>query len=260
MTEWNPDDPDATSVYYDLGAWTHDQRAEVAAELAEAGLPHAWDGDELIVPEACEADVDEMFVVLEARLGIDDAADGADGDAADVLPEAEPFDDTAPTTEYDLADWSALERTAIANALRIAHIPHQWDGGVLLVPTDAEDLVDDLLDEVERLDADASEGSDDGSAGHALAPPPYAVVSDLFLASTRLQRDALDEDGLDQLHAVLETTDPTVPPVGVAPPLWGQAWEIGRSIADAISVDDDLDTDAVSGAARQLRELLAPLV
>ncbi len=261
MTDWDPDDPDATSVYYDLGAWTHDQRAEVAAELAEAEVPHAWDGDELVVPEAVEAQVDEMFVVLEARLGIDSGeADGgapeSPGRGGDIveLPDPEPFDDTAPTTEYDLADWSTIERAAIANALLIAHIPHQWDGGVLLVPTEAEELVDELLDEVERLDT--SPAAEDASP----QPPPYDMVSELFLASTRVQRDALDEEGLERLHAVLDGTDPDRPPVGVAGPLWRRAWELAQSISDAVVGQDDLDTDAVEAAAKQLRELLAPLV
>ena len=38
--DWNPDDPDATRVLYDLGRWSFDQQAELAAELAEAEVPY----------------------------------------------------------------------------------------------------------------------------------------------------------------------------------------------------------------------------
>ena len=54
MTDWNPNDPDATRVYYDLAAWSFDQQAELASTMADAGIPHAWDNTELMVPEEFE--------------------------------------------------------------------------------------------------------------------------------------------------------------------------------------------------------------
>ena len=53
--DWNPNDPDATRVHYDLSDWSFEQMAELAAALADAVVPHAWDGNELIVPEVCRA-------------------------------------------------------------------------------------------------------------------------------------------------------------------------------------------------------------
>ena len=44
MSDWNPLDPDAESVHYDLAEWNVDQRAAVAEVFAEAELPHAWVG------------------------------------------------------------------------------------------------------------------------------------------------------------------------------------------------------------------------
>ena len=52
--DWNPNDPDATRVVYDLSAWSFDQQAELASELAEAEVPHTWDGSDLMVPVAAE--------------------------------------------------------------------------------------------------------------------------------------------------------------------------------------------------------------
>jgi hypothetical protein len=50
--DWNANDPDATRVHYDLASWSFEQMAELAAALADAEIPHAWDGNELIVPES----------------------------------------------------------------------------------------------------------------------------------------------------------------------------------------------------------------
>ena len=84
--EWNPNDPEATRVLYDLGGWSFDQQAELAAELAEAEVPHTWEGSELVVPETHEAQADVLISVLEERLGItyvgDDEGD-EDGDEDD---------------------------------------------------------------------------------------------------------------------------------------------------------------------------------
>ena len=40
-----------------------------AEALAGADLPHAWDGDELLVPEVVESQTDAMFERLEGELG-----------------------------------------------------------------------------------------------------------------------------------------------------------------------------------------------
>ena len=68
--DWNPNDPDATRVHYDLAAWSFDQQAELASALADAEIPHTWEGAELVVPEHREADADTIINAVEARLGI----------------------------------------------------------------------------------------------------------------------------------------------------------------------------------------------
>ena len=68
--DWNAADPDSPRVIYDLGMWSFDQQAELAAELAEAEIPHSWDGAELVVPEAFETAADSTISLVEERLGI----------------------------------------------------------------------------------------------------------------------------------------------------------------------------------------------
>ena len=67
--DFDPLDPDQVKVHYNLTGWSIDQRAELAETLAELGVPHMWEGEELIVPEAIESDVDALFDRLEAEIG-----------------------------------------------------------------------------------------------------------------------------------------------------------------------------------------------
>ena len=117
IDDWNPDDPDTVKVVYDLSSWNFDQQADVAADLAEAGIPHVWDGTDLMVPQEIEARADAVIDALEQRFGItyDDSNDGSDGDDLPSTPTATRIDltDGEACTEYDLADWSALDRTTL---------------------------------------------------------------------------------------------------------------------------------------------------
>ena len=48
--DFDPNDPDQTKVHYNLTGWGFEQRAELSETLAERGVPHVWDGEELVVP------------------------------------------------------------------------------------------------------------------------------------------------------------------------------------------------------------------
>src|SRR6476469_8595725 len=103
--DWSPDDPDVVRVHYDLSRWSFDQQAELASDLSAAAIPHAWDGNELLVPDDFEIATDTAITLVEERLGIDDAALAAGGE-----PEGEPepieLGGDVVTTEYDLTDWT----------------------------------------------------------------------------------------------------------------------------------------------------------
>ena len=49
--DFDPNDPDVVKVHYDVSGWNFDQRAELSEALAEAELPHVWEGDEVIIPD-----------------------------------------------------------------------------------------------------------------------------------------------------------------------------------------------------------------
>jgi hypothetical protein len=253
MTDWNPNDPDATRVHYDLAAWDFDQQAELAAAMAEAEIPHAWEGTELVVPEEMEARADELIERVEAELGIVSAPLPDPGER----PEAIPLADDVPTTEYDLADWSPAEIDSVGVALADARIPFRWEEQVLLVGTDDEGVVEALLDDIES--------GEFVHVGEARLPTvdeelSAEVLTDFFLAADRLQRDPLDADGLDHLRRATEVADPEVAPFGVAPKLWQRTCELADEIVDALIDETGPDHDAAMTAAARLHELLRPNV
>ena len=196
--DWNPNDPDATRVHYDLESWSFEQMAELAAALADAEIPHAWDGNELIVPDSAEAVTDDVVAQVEIRLGM--ATDNVESPARQPVPLA----DDASSTEYDLAEWEPSERELITSHLVARGLPFRWEEDVLLVGTDDEELVDSILDEVENDEGIELPEDDDGVEEDQL---PFETLTTFFLAGDRLQRNPLDADGLEQLLQSVELAD-----------------------------------------------------
>jgi hypothetical protein len=260
--DWDPHSPDATQVHYDLSGWTFEQQAELAAELAEAEVAHAWAGDELIVGEAQESTADHVIAEVESRLGITSEGDekaAADADGVELDPES--FGDLGedtPSTEYDLGDWSPAERRTVSRELRTADVAFRWEGATLLVAIAAEEAVDALLDEIEAgelvLSADPEE--DDPQADRL----PFETLTTFFLAGERLHKNTLDPDGLDDLLAAVEVVDSAQAPYGVDPRLWARTCELANELADALTANDEPDHDEAAAVARELRDLLRPYV
>ena len=268
MTDWNPEDPDATRVYYDLNKWTFDQQAELASAMADAEIPHGWIEGELVVPEADEQRTDLVIADVEGRLGIvtSDDVDDLDADSSgeavfdadgefeeSQVPE---LDAATPSTEYDLDEWEDSERILLTHALADARIACRWEAAVLLVSTVDEEVVDALLDDIESGEyVDLRSGAaapDDGA--------PAGLLTTFFLAGARLRKDPLDADGLEQLLAATDVAEADSPPFGVQPRLWAQTCEAADRVADALTVDGGPDLNDVMDAAAALHDLLRPHV
>ena len=142
MSEWNPKDADAASTRYDLTDWSVDERADVVAALAQAVVPHAWDGDELVVPQEQEEVVEDILDELEEQMDADDAEDTADDNI----------------TEYELDEWTEGERKQLCEMLDNLDIGYRWDGTVLLVPIGVEAVVDSCLDSIDSRGVEFTEG------------------------------------------------------------------------------------------------------
>lgn len=262
--EWNPNDPDATRVLYDLGAWSFDQQAELAAELADAEVSHTWDGAELVVPETHEAQADVIISQIEDRFGIRyDVApgegDGGGGDGDDEADDTlQPLDipDGTPTTEYDLGEWPEADLQTITRALVSQRIAYLWDDDALVVPTSHEAVVESLLDMIENGEFGVGDEPEDEVAD-AL---PFETLTSFFLVGERLQRNPLDADGLEQLLAAIELAEPKRPPYGVDVRLWQRTCELADELAGALADSDEPDEVAAQDAAAELYTLLRPFI
>ena len=261
MTDWNPSDPDAAKVFYDLSGWDFDQQAELASALADLEIPHTWDGNELVIPADSEQQVDELFTELEERLDIAPASEDEEDVAADGEQAANPvewsvLEDDTPATDYDLTVWSDLDRSMVTESLDAAGIAYRFVDGVLSVPTSAEDPVDDILDEVEA--GEMIPVINDGPDGDVL---PFESLNSFFLAGERLRKDARDADGLERLLDAIKIADPDRPPRGVELRVWRRSCELAEQLADVLV--EGSEDEVITGAqpvAEALHDLLRPLV
>ena len=293
MTDWNPFDPDAVNVIYDLSGWSIDHQAELASALADAEIPHAWTESDLVVPEEQEQAADLLISEVEARLGIvDDPAGSEPAAADDLMAEAlDPIDLAEGTraTEYDLTEWTPTDVMALSHALTRSQIAFRWEARLLLVATTDEEGVEPLLDLIERgeyVDTDSATGIGAGAAAGQL---PFETLTTFFLAGERLRHDPLDADGLQHLLAATELADPEHPPYGVQPRIWQRTCALADQLATALvgagdsavdanvdgadvdgadvddadddsDVTDQLDFDLATDTAAQLHDLLRPYV
>lgn len=240
--DFDPNDPDVVKVHYDVSGWNFDQRAELSEALAEGELPHVWDGDEVIVPEVLEAQVDALFDQLEHLLG----------------PFAIVLADDAPSTEFGLDEWSEADRTVLTEALIDSEVPHRWEGTTVVVAEDAEHAVDDLLDAIEA-------GELLGDGGDVSIAPPDDALGTMFLSADRLAKDPMDAGARRGLLALAPLIDAKSPPYAMAPRPWAGAVGAVDSIvalvdADAAGSQGDSDESEIIGAAQELRSLLRPYV
>ena len=65
------------------------------------------------------------------------------------MSEWDPRDQDAESVRYDLSEWSIDQRAEVASTLADATIVHAWDGDELMIPCEAEERVDAILDEIE---------------------------------------------------------------------------------------------------------------
>jgi len=142
--EWNPGDPDADTVRYDLSEWSVDERADATEAFAEAEIAHAWDGNELLVSAADESRADAVLDELEDSFD-DDDDDDDDDDGASGL------------TEYDLEDLSDSDRARLTEMLDTLDIGYRWEGDVMVVQEAHEDVVESCLRTIDGRDVEIVE-------------------------------------------------------------------------------------------------------
>ena len=125
-----------TEIAYDLSGWAAGRREELGRLLDSRGIPHAFDGDELVVDPADEDEVDGVVAGVPC-LGVRLSAG----------PERGPVTDRGEVS-YDCSPWAGETRRLLGSLLETRAIPHAWEGTVLVVRADREAEVDELVDEM----------------------------------------------------------------------------------------------------------------
>lgn len=239
---------DDEQVVYDLSAWPIDAQTDTSMLFAESGLPHLWDGTDLIVPAAHEASADKLLERIEDQHGLVDAEEREMlAEEAAEQAGATDTEDGAGLTEYDLSDWPTSQRMELVERLVELGIQHHWEDECLVVPTARDEEVDGILDEMDP------EGGD-GELN--LAMEPREVASVLFLAAERMRKGKVDANRFRELTEALDAAEPSRAPFGVEPHVWVQILELGEDLADAVADD----TDDIESIAGNLYDLLRPLI
>jgi hypothetical protein len=236
VLDWNPNDPETVKVHYDVSAWSLDQRAELAEALAEAEIAHVWEGDEVVVPDQLESEVDELFARLEELLG----------------PFAIALATDEPSVQYELDEWPPADRQALTQALVEGEVPHRWEELTVVVAADAEQTVDDLLDAIEQgtLVLAGAEGA---------SGAPEGALSTLFTSADRLARDPDDGTGSDDLRVLVPALDPLQPPYGVSVNTWAKIVEAAGALGELVGEDEPSSSEII-GQAQELRALVRQYV
>lgn len=158
---------------------------------------------------------------------------------------------------YEMDGWEPGERTALDTLLDAEAIAHRWDGDDLLVPEDAEERVDGLMDRVEfpgALEA-VTDGDDDGIDDEAV----YAVMSNLFVAADRLADEhTIGVELAGEMVVASAAASAAQAPYGVEPASWKQVQQLAEGIVGAIEAE--ADDDVVVREAASLRDVLRRMV
>lgn len=237
MSDIDPDNQYSQIVRYDLSDWSINQRADVAEALAEAEIVHSWDADELLVAPDVEGRVDTILDDLEAA--------SLQGKSPATLGNGERL------TEYELDEWSDVERDELSAMLAELDIAFRWESDVLLVSTADEDEVDECLDALES-------GGVVTLDSKVLPQASNETLQTLAEVAQRLQRNPLDADGLNLLSVLLEDFESHSAPRGVPDSVWRQATGIADQLAAAIADDNQPDEINAIDLAGRLSAVLRP--
>jgi hypothetical protein len=162
-------------------------------------------------------------------------------------------DEGAPAVVYELDDWSAEDRAAVAEELIARAVPFTWEPGlVLAVAEHREADADRVFDE---LDAAALEETGDGNDellpvaedGWGEGEDAFTALGDLFDAADRLAHTPTGTVAASDLRAASAIVRSSEPPFGFSPELWRKAGELASSIERQLD-EGGSDQDVRSGA------------
>ena len=218
---------------YDLHEYSSQSRTMMESLLLGVGLPHAWHGAVLVVREADEQQVDEFVDAVQRA-----ATPALAADAPRVAYELEGFDD-----DYVTRLTAALDGAGIAYGF-------DNDGDLEVAAAD-EARVDGLFDKL----AGGPEGADSVEFGPGLdGVDAHDVLSRLFVASDRLQRNPRDRKGNRNLARGSEEIGQLALPFGFEPRTWRAVLDQVQTLTDIVG--SDATPDEIAGVAGTTRDVL----
>ena len=224
---------DEDQLEYDLHEYSSESRSMMESLLLGAGLPHAWQGAVLVVREADEEQVDTFVGAIDRA-------------AAPALP------DDAPRVAYELSDFDDDYVGRLTAALDAAGIAYGFDeDGDLQVAAADEARVEGLFDKLADDDGE-DDAAEFGPGLHGV--DAHDVLSRLFVASDRLQRNPRDRKGNRNLVRGGEEIRQLALPFGFEARTWRAVLNQVEALVDI--VDSDATQDEIAAAAATTRDVL----
>jgi len=209
--------------------------------------------------QTCGADPKGGWGSSPIRIG--DVAEGTCPECGRSLTPPFPratVDEGAPAIEYELDDWSAEDRAAVAEELTARAVPFTWEPGlVLAVAAHREHDADSVFDE---LDASALDDMPDTEVlpvaedGWGEGEDAFTALGDLFDAADRLAHTPTGTVAASDLRAAAAVVRSSQPPFGFSPELWRKAGELAAHVEQQFDAGGS-DADIRAGA-EALRDAL----
>lgn len=152
-------------------------------------------------------------------------------------------------TVYELPEWLPEQRAQLGVLMGEAGIVFTWEGDELLVPSDREEQVEALFDQV----AGTPSGEDDGFGDEAR----YQAVAELFAATGRLASDPTDEDRGQAVLDWFEQVDGP-PLLGMDEVDWLRIMKAARTLVSII--EEQAGVERIAEEAHSVHELLRRVV
>ena len=159
--------------------------------------------------------------------------------------------DEGDEVAYDLDDWTPEQREALVASLAAEGVAARLEDSELVVPEDAADLAEELIEEVDAPDALAAE-EDDGDDAAA------QVLSSLYVTSDVLVHDPDSSAAVVELLESVEAAGSLSLPYGLDGDQWSALLRTADDLADLLGAD--AEGPEVAAAARRLRDAVRPLV
>lgn len=227
---------DEEQLAYELHEWSGEGRRVLDGMLTTSGVSHAWQGATLIVREADERDVDDA--VRQAELA--------------TMPT---LDTEQPTMVYELDQYNDEHRTRLVEMLGMAAIPHEFDAeGDLVVHEADEDAIDEIF---ENLTAEPEPEYVFGEGVDGVNP--HDVLSDMFIASSKLRKNAGDNRNMMDFSNASELAEQLALPFGFSGADWRALLDEAGELRAAL-FSGDIDDDEIKEQIDAVHTRLRPLV